>query len=143
MFIDVPYNAKTYEFVNSISWMGEDGIVYSKPKPGRFIKTTRDQMHEEMKKFLLLTGGRKVCMIAVSHPDIKEPEREEMDYMSEQLEKVINALAIINTNSVSAMVAHLFFIFKPPKYPMKMFTRVSDAKNWLQGETIQCKPMGD
>ena len=139
MLIDVPYNAKTYEFINSIIWVGDDGIVYSNPKPERYIEPTRAQMEDDMKRFRAITGNKKVCMISVAHPKARSPKPEDRDFIAKQLEDVTRALAIVTTNAVNRMVANLFFLFKPAPYPMKMFSNLEDARKWLLSEKIQCK----
>jgi hypothetical protein len=139
--IEIPYNAKTYELTNSIIWMGEDGIVYSIPRKQDFIRSSREQMDQELRTFQTLTGGKKVCMIAVAHPKSESPDKNDRDYISEKLEEITKALAIVTPNAVSRMVANLFFLFKPAAYPMKMFANVDDAKKWLVSEKVNCKSL--
>jgi hypothetical protein len=39
---------------------------------------------------------------------------------------------MITTSPVSKMIANLFFGFKPPSYPVKMFTNKEEAVSWIK-----------
>ncbi|MCE3229042.1 MAG: hypothetical protein K0S32_3593 [Bacteroidetes bacterium] len=127
----IPTDIKTHELSNSIVWI-EDDILFSKPKPGPFIHSTREIMLEDLHKFKQITGGKKMCMIIEGHPQAETPPKEDRDFISDKLSEVTKAMAILTPSAVSRMVANLFFLFKPAPYPMKMFVNVSDAKAWLQ-----------
>ena len=88
-------------------------------------------MDEDMQKFREFVGHRKVLIIAESHPNAESPPKEDRDFISERLTEVTLAMAILTPSAVSRMVVNLFFLFKPPSFPTKMFQSVSDAKQWL------------
>ena len=129
--LQIPPGVKTFEMTNSILWFDENGILYSKPKP-KYIQATRLQMEADMVILKEKTGGKKVFMIAEGHPQAESPRKEDRDYISQQLSELVKALALLTPSAVSRMVANLFFMFKPPAFPMKMFVSVSDAKEWLR-----------
>lgn len=129
--IQIPPDAKTLEMSNSIIWF-EDGILYSKPKSPAYILVTREQMEEDVKKMRAFVGDQKVFMIAEAHPKTESPRKEDQDFIASEIGKLVKALAIITPNALSRMVANLFFLFKPPAYPVKMFVSVSDARHWLK-----------
>jgi hypothetical protein len=129
--LQIPPDAKTLEMSNSIVWF-EDDILYSKPTNRDYVVTSREEMAEEVIKMREFVGNRKVLMIAETHPQAESPKQEDRDYISDELHNLISALAIITPNAVSRMVANLFFLFKPPSFPTKMFINVSDAKEWLK-----------
>jgi hypothetical protein len=129
--LQIPPDAKRLELSNSIIWF-EDDILYSRPKPGPFVHQSREVMLEDVQKFKAFTGGKKVCMIVEGHPNSESPAKEDRDFIAEQLTDITKAMAVMTPSAVSRMVANLFFLFKPPAYPMKLFLDVSDAKAWLQ-----------
>jgi hypothetical protein len=127
----VPEGAKTLKIANAILWF-EGEVLYSRPTEGDFVMQTREEMAADVERMKIFIGNKKVCMIAESHPKSESPRKEDRDYIAQQLEEIIKAIAIITPNAVSRMVANLFFLFKPPSFPTKMFVNVSDAKIWLE-----------
>lgn len=130
--MEIPAGAKTLELTASIIWFGEDGILYSTPKPGIPPKQTLEDVSEEMKKFRAFTNNKKVCMVAESNPKAPAPAKEERDFIADALSSITKAMAIVTTSPVSKMIANLFFGFKPPPYPMKMFTNKDEAVTWIK-----------
>jgi hypothetical protein len=41
-------------------------------------------------------------------------------------------MAIVTSSPLSRMMANLFFSFKPPQYPVKMFQNEKDATEWIR-----------
>jgi hypothetical protein len=131
-YLQIPFDRPTCELLNSIIWFDDDGILYSRYKDMRFIQANRAQMETDMQKFKAFVGNKKVLMIAESHPNAESPAKEDRDYISERLTQVTKAMAILTPSALSRMVVNLFFLFKPPSFPTKMFQNVSEAKQWLQ-----------
>ena len=139
MALEIPYHAKTYELSNSVIWM-EDGILYSSPKLSK-VKQTREVMLSDLEIFQHVTDGKKVPIIAEAHRNPDSPPKEDRDFIAEKLELVTEALALITTNEVNKIMANIFFLFKPARYPMKMFTNVEDARLWLKSEKVSGRLM--
>ena len=129
--LQIPADAVTLELSNSVVWL-QDGILYSRPKPGPYLVTSREQMDQEMALLRSFIGPGKVNMLAETHPQAESPRKEDRDYIADRLHELVKAMAIITPNAVSRMVTNLFFLFKPPSFPTKMFVNVSDARKWLQ-----------
>jgi hypothetical protein len=131
--LQIPYNAKTYELTNSVVWFDESGILYSRPKE-LITDVGVDQVKEEMKRFReILMPHKQVCMIAEAHPGgTKLPKKGDRDMMADEVASVTKAMAVIISSSVSKMIINLFFAFKPPPYPMRMFNDEASAKNWIR-----------
>jgi hypothetical protein len=132
MILEIPPGAKTMELKTSTMWFGDDGILYSMPRVDAPLTQTTEEIIEEMKLLRNWLGGRKVCLIAESNSKAASPPKSQRDMIAHELETVIKALAIISTSPLSRMVANLFFSFKPPKYPLKMFSNEVEAKNWIK-----------
>lgn len=136
--MEIPKNAKVTEFPTSFIWIDEDGILYSKPKPGPQPKQSIEESKKTMDTFRTLTGGKKVCMILESASSTNPPNKEERDYIATELADVTKAMAIITTSPLSRMIANLFFGLKPPPYPVKMVANEIEGKEFLKQ---YCEPI--
>jgi hypothetical protein len=130
--MEIPANIKTYDMTTSTMWFDQDGILFSVPKPNAPTEQSKEEMNEEMDKFREITGGKKVCMVLETNHNSRPPKKEERDFIAEQLTSVTKAMAIVTSLPLSRMVANLFFGFKPPPYPVKMFSNEKEAKEWVK-----------
>jgi hypothetical protein len=130
--MEIPKNAKTFELKSSIIWFNEDGILYSVPKPGIPPDLNFEEIKKEMDHLREFIGHKKVCFLAESNPNSKPPNKQERDFIAEQINTVVKAMAIVTSSPVSKMIANLFFGLKPPPYPAKMFSNEHEAKEWIK-----------
>jgi hypothetical protein len=130
--MEIPKNVKTLELKSSIIWFNEDGILYSVPKPGIPPDLNFEEIKKEMDHLREFIGHKKVCFLAESNPNSKPPNKQERDFIAEQINSVTKAMAIVTSSPVSKMIANLFFGLKPPPYPAKMFSNEQDAKEWIK-----------
>jgi hypothetical protein len=132
MVLEIPKGAEVHEMTNSTIWFDDEGILYSVPR-GEQVEFTNEQIDEEMKKFRAIIGDKKVCLIAETHPtNSKQPSKEQREIFAKEIASVTKAIAIITTSSLSKMLTNLFFAFKPPSYPAKMFKTEAEAKDWIR-----------
>jgi hypothetical protein len=130
--MEIPKDVKVHQMRSSYMWIDKDGIVFSTPVENPPESSTNEEILEDMKKFRELTGNKKVCIIIESAPSSKNPPREQRDLIERELNSVVLALAVISTSPLSKMLANIFFSLKPPKYPVKMFTSVTEATEWIK-----------
>lgn len=130
--MEIPKDAKTYELRSSIMWIDDDGIAFSSPRPDAPLTSTDEEINEDIERFLEITGGKKVCIVIEMASQGVPPPKAQRDLLEESLNKVVKALALVSTSPLSKMLANLFFSFKPPSYPTKMFTDVEEAKKWIK-----------
>lgn len=130
--IETPQNVKTYDLSTSTLWFDQEGILYSIPKPGVPPDLNREEILKEMDKFRAITGNKKVCLISEGNPNSKPPSKAERDFIAEQINDVVKAMAIVTTSPVARMIANLFFGLKPPPYPAKMFNNEKEALEWIK-----------
>ena len=128
----VPEHAKTLDLGNSIIWIDDEGIMRSTPVDGPVVDPTREEITANMKRLRAFLGGRKVCMVVESNPNSRPPAKDMRDFVAEQLSSIAKAMAIVTSSPLSRMIANLFFSFKPPSYPMKMFTSEEEAVAWVR-----------
>jgi hypothetical protein len=130
--MEIPNGVQTHELSSSIVWFDENGILFSTPKPGIPPALTMEEIIKEMEIFKKITNNQKVCLVAESNPKSPAPSKDQRDFIAEQIGSVTKALAMITTSPVSKMIANLFFGFKPPSYPIKMFTNKEEAVSWIK-----------
>lgn len=131
--MEIPKNAKIIEWTTSFIWFDEDGVMYSKPKPGvPEPELTREESLQQMEAFKKMIGNQKVCMILETNSNSKPPKKEDRDFIADQLNQVVKAMALISSSPLSRMIANLFFGLKPPPYPVKFFSNEMEAKEWIK-----------
>jgi hypothetical protein len=130
--MEPPKKAKVVDWPTSTMWFDEDGILYSSPKQGAPQTQTRKESLVQMDEFRKLVGDKKTCMILQTGNSSHPPKKEDRDWISQELESVTKAMAIVSASPLSRMVANLFFGFKPPSYPVKFFPNEIEAKEWIK-----------
>jgi hypothetical protein len=129
--MDIPADVQTHEMPNSIIWIKE-GIVYSTPKINTSHEINSEQMKRDMNKFRAIVGPEKVCMVVEINSKSRPAAKNDRDAVASEVNKIAKAMAIITTSPFTKMLANLFFGFKPPPYPTKMFLHEKDATNWIK-----------
>jgi hypothetical protein len=130
--MEIPEDRPTYELSGSTIWISEEGIMYSKPKANAPQERSNEDIHAEILKIYEIAGKKKVCIVSESDPNSKPPRKDQRDFIAHEIESIVKAMAIVTSSPVSRMIANLFFSFKPPTYPVKMFTNERDATEWIR-----------
>lgn len=131
MLLEIPKNAKVLELPSSTIWFDGDGLLYSAAKGGPPVNRSMEDLTEDMKKVRNFIGSRKVCIIIESNNRSGSPPREQRDAIADALNAVTKAMAVVSSSPLSRMVANLFFSFRPPAFPMKLFANVHEAREWI------------
>ena len=129
--MEIPANTETCELSDSIIWLKE-GIVYSTPKSGITETPNRQNIREKMEKIRAFVGEKKICLVVEINPKSKPASKENRDFVATEIASVTKAMAMITVSPLTKMLVNLFFGFKPPSYPMKMFTSELEATNWIR-----------
>src|SRR5688572_16222809 len=114
--MEIPANAKLLDMPTSISWKGEDGIIYSLSKKG--AHPSLDESKKQIEEFRKHYGEGKFCFL-IDITDATPTPKESRDWAAEELPKMVKAMAIISKSALGRMVANLFFGLKPPTYPTR------------------------
>ncbi len=130
--MEIPTNVKTHNMSSSTIWINNEGILFSVPHPGKPVDMDRVSILDEMKKFREIIGNKKICMVSLANPQSRPPTKDERDFIADQINDIVKAMAVITTSPVSRMIANLFFGLKPPPYPAKMFSNEKDAVEWIR-----------
>ena len=123
-----PKDATVYENFSSTFWFDKDGILYSISK--RVRPQSLEEAKRELQKFINLTSGKKVCMLA-DVTNSSESTKEVRDFVAIELPKLIRAIAMVSDSALGKMLANLFFSLKTQPYPVKMFNDEKEARKWL------------
>jgi len=124
-----PENVKVHELPTSTIWLDEDGILYSVSK--KASHRTVEEAEAALKKFMEVTGGRKLCMIS-DNTESPPVSKEMRDYAAKVLPNMTKAIAILSRSSVGRMAANLFFSLKKQPFPVKFFENEEEAKEWIK-----------
>jgi len=127
--ITLPQGIPVHESSTGYWWIKDD-ILYSLGKKDA-VRGTKEEEEADLKKFKEIIGDRKMCMI-LDITYAKPSKREERDRAAEELQKMVKAMAMVTTSPLGRMVANLFFGLKPPTYPVKMFSNLPDAEEWIR-----------
>ncbi len=131
--MEIPKDIKIIDWPTSLIWFDEDGVMYSKPKPGvPEPELNKEESLKQMDEFKKILGDKKVCMILETNSNSKPPKKEDRDFIADQLNQVVKAMGLISSSPLSRMIANLFFGLKPPPYPVKFFSNEKDAKEWIK-----------
>jgi hypothetical protein len=129
--MDIPTGVQTHELPSSTLWI-KDGIVYSTPKVGDTREPTSEQMKEDMLSLKTFVGDEKICLVVEINPKSKPASKKERDAVAAEIASMVKAMAVITSSPITKMLVNLFFGFKPPAYPLKMFLTEKDATNWVK-----------
>ena len=130
--MEIPKHLKTYDLTSSTVWFNEEGILFSKPKPDAPVSPSNEEIKVDMDRLRGIIGNRKVCLVGESNPNSKPPKKEQRDYIADEISSITKAMALVASSPVSRMLANLFFSFKPPNYPIKMFSTEAEAVSWIR-----------
>jgi hypothetical protein len=130
--MELPTDRKIHELKESYVWISDEGIVFSKPKPHAVVDQTIEEIKSEMDKLRQIVGNKKVCLVGEPNPNSKPLKKELRDFAADEIASVTKAMALVAGSPVARMLANLFFSFKPPTYPVKMFATEKEATEWIR-----------
>lgn len=123
------FGAKIIETPLSTVWFDENGIFCSVTKKNAALTKEVFILYFEFIK--RHAGEKKICWLG-DVSQMSAPTKEARDFAAIETPKFVKALALITNSALSKMIANIFFSFKRPPYPTKMFTDEKEAKEWLK-----------
>ena len=109
----------------------EDDILQCKILPNAEI--TIDEGKKIMEISMRLSNAKRIPVLA-DMGRIKSMPRESRAYLSgEEAKKTAIALALVTETPISKIVGNFLLGLNKPSYPIKMFTTLQDAQQWLNG----------
>lgn len=106
----------------------EDGILVSLSKnPRRTVANIKGNV-----AFVKEITGNKPMPLLIYLSNSPVPDKETRKFSAEQLPLIYTAMAMVSKPGLAKFIMNILFSLKPPPIPMKSFTDVNAAKNWLQ-----------
>lgn len=112
----------------STSWFNKDGILCSVSKKE---ERNFENMKKQIEMFKEMRKEKKLCMLADTSK-MQPISREVRKYMSEELPKHVNAIALISGSSLGRMIANSLILLSPQKFPTRFFANEEEAIVWLK-----------
>lgn len=109
-------------------WLSDDGIIIT---IGKAESQDTEAARENMAYTKRVTAGkpRPLLVDITKVKSMSKGAREE--YVKQQEETVITAVALLTNSSIGSMIANIFIGLNKPYVPVKMFTDPLKAKDWL------------
>lgn len=106
-----------------------DGILHCKLYDDQYCEL--DDRREIIKAFEDLFTGKKMPVILEmgERVDVSEEARQ-LDF-DEHINKMLSIRALVITSLPSRIVARFYYKFRDVPYPVKTFSNVGDAVNWI------------
>jgi hypothetical protein len=125
--ITIPTDRPIFEGEIATYWF-EDGILVSLSKnPMRTVANITDNVALVKR----ITNDKRVpLLIYLSNSPV--PDKETRKFSTEQLPNIYTALAMISEPGLASFIMNILFNFQRPPIPMKNFTDVQEAKQWLK-----------
>lgn len=123
-----PGNTKIYEGELATFWFDENGILCAVAK-----KTNRTlQKQKENYKFIKqITENKKVCLLSET-TTANPPDKATREYMEKELPNYFKAMAVLSKSVLGEIIPKLFMTVNKQTIPIKYFTSVEEAKQWLK-----------
>ena len=127
MEVPTKEHIEVHTLSGGVTWLGEDGILYSIVEANKTSLDTTKENFEYIKK---LVNGRRVCSI-VESSKLQPLDSETLEYYKGELSKVYKAMAVVTNNAWGRMIANLLLGLTNQAYPTKIFGTVEEAQNWI------------
>lgn len=125
--VPIPTDRPVTEGEIATYWI-EDGILISLSKS---IKRTVPLIRGNVALVQQITHNQPMpLLIYLTNSPV--PDRETQKYSTEQLPLIYKAMAMVSEPGLSSFIMGLLFRFQSPPIPMRNFTDVSAAKDWLK-----------
>jgi hypothetical protein len=126
--MEIPENVKIIDWPTSTMWFDECGILCSISK--NYTPVSVEENQHWYDAWYKLANGKKLC-IMVDISEASQIHPASVEFISRNLPDLVKAQAMISDSIKTRFVSNLVLGFKPPKFPMRMFTREADARQWL------------
>src|SRR6185295_8566297 len=91
-----------------------------------------EHMKAETTRFKEITGNEKVCLVVEMNSGYRPANKEERELVAAEIKEIAKAVALIVSSPVTRILVNLFTGFRPPEYPVKIFSNEADAINWIK-----------
>ncbi len=107
----------------------KNDILHCKVK---HVDITFDNVHETIKAMREMNEDEsKKCLVIVDPNDSKVLNSKIRAHIQFELDKFVDAMAIINKSMLTTLLFNFIIKVNKPKYPMKAFKDQNEAEDWL------------
>jgi len=108
--------------------LGNDGILYSYSK--NILRTVKN-ISENVELVKKITSGKPVpLLIYLCNSPV--PDKAARKLSREKLPEIYKAMAMVSKPGLSQFIMKILFSFQKPPIPMRSFTGVTEAREWLK-----------
>src|SRR6266487_2026460 len=126
--IKIPTDRQIFEGEIATYWIDDEGILVSLSKG---TMRTVANITSNVTLVRQITNNKRVpLLIYLSNSPV--PDKETRRFSTEQLPNVYTAMAMISEPGLAKFIMNLLFKLQQPPIPMKGFTDVQEAKEWLK-----------
>lgn len=125
--VEIPKDRQIFEGDIATYWM-EDGILVSLSKS---VLRTVENITANMALVKEITNNQPApLLIYLSNSPV--PDKATRKLSTEVLPKIYTAMAMVSEPGLSQLIMNILFKFQKPPIPMRNFTNVQEAKEWLK-----------
>jgi hypothetical protein len=125
--MEAPKDRQTFEGEIATYWF-EDKILVSLSKS---IKRTVTNISGNVELVKKITGNKKAPLL-IYLKNSPVPDKATRKLSTEKLPEIYSAMAMISEPGLAQFIMKILFKLKRPPIPMRSFTDVEKAKEWLK-----------
>lgn len=128
MKVIIPTNTKIIEGEWATYWFDVDGILYALSKG---LQKSVQRIFNNYEVAKQVAQNKKVCMLVYINT-FPFFNRGAQKMISHDIAERYKAIAIVAKSAMRKKLLNLFLKIKPPAIPIKSFTNVNEARQWLK-----------
>jgi hypothetical protein len=128
MKVEIPTDRPVFEGEIATYWFDDNGILVSLSKS---IKRTVENISGNVALVKRITNNQRVPLL-IYLKNSPVPDKATRQFSTEQLPQIYSAMAMVSEPGLAGFIMKILFKLKPSPIPMKSFTNVQQATEWLQ-----------
>jgi hypothetical protein len=126
--MDIPNDRAVFESELATFWFDDDGNLCALSKPTERNIELQKKTYEMIRK---MTNNTKVNLLSFTDEGTPQ-DKATRDYAAREMGSIFKAMAVVSNSAAGQFTTDVFLALKGEPIPMKKFTRVEDAREWLK-----------
>jgi len=126
--VNIPTDRPVYKGEIATYWFEDNGVLVSLSKS---IKRTVENISGNV-AFVKEITHNKPAPLLIYLANSPVPDKATQKLSTEQLPNIYKAMAMVSEPGLASFIMALLFRFRPAPIPMKNFTDVQEAREWLK-----------
>ncbi|RFS16533.1 STAS/SEC14 domain-containing protein [Emticicia sp. C21] len=122
----IPTDRPIYEGEIATYWFDENILVSLSKSPKRTVENISGNVVLVKK----ITNNTPVPLL-IYLSDSPVPDKATRQFSTQQIPVIYSAMAMVSKPGLSKFIMNILFSLKPPPIPMKSFSDVQEAREWL------------